>query len=588
MTTEKTTRRNWRQTAEKRRSETKSDLEKKLEDHKKCALVRCTGFGKTTMMVQMTKEYERVLFLYPADTVKNAAAEVIKSLGGGDSEPGDEFDVANVTFMTYMKLVRMKPEELMELGEKYDLIIMDEVHKIGAEKTGIAVRRLMAFAKGRVIGATGTAERRDSVDVINDFFDGVCVEPYTLKDAFDDGIIRKPIYTFLTFDAESDFKEAAFTDGEEPDDVRVKEVYKQKFFELKNIMNVPSVIADVTMKYRKNTSRMKYIVFFSNFQQLHSRKDEVEGWFRAAFPGHTVETLIVTSETREFAKNVDRIKDLPKKKNHINLIMCVDMLNLGTHIEDLTGIVMYRATTSPTIYSQQIGRVLSSGSSRRRFVFDLVDNLHRRTIFDAERQEARKAGQDPAVAIVSGLDIDGMSDDELIGVVDQIACSASSHAQTAQALLRRAESGSGDDRDGLMAEIREFLLSIDPWWNRASRITEDDVEMATIDGIPYEAKYRELIGKLVAVPIYIRAKRAADAYKARYEQLTGKPFPTDPREAEERIKGLGLPYDPYAIWQGVSVKDMLDVMFGKVTLEEVKAKNAEKAAKKAKRKKREN
>ena len=60
------------------------------------------------------------------------------------------------------------------------------------------------------------------------------------------------------------------------------------------------------------------------------------------------------------------------------------MLNEGLHVEDISGVIMARPTDSRIIYLQQLGRALSSDTSRNKtIVFDLVNNYLKNNL-DAE------------------------------------------------------------------------------------------------------------------------------------------------------------------------------------------------------------
>lgn len=56
------------------------------------------------------------------------------------------------------------------------------------------------------------------------------------------------------------------------------------------------------------------------------------------------------------------------------ILYCVDMLNEGVHLDGVDAIVMLRATTSPHVYLQQLGRVLDATGNRTPLVFDISDN----------------------------------------------------------------------------------------------------------------------------------------------------------------------------------------------------------------------
>ena len=94
-----------------RREETLLDLENRLEKHGKCMLVRCTGFGKTWMLTSLIKKYNSVLYLYPADVVKNTVIDRYnEDVLGKEFRRENNYDdssVANTVFMTYMKLIKL-------------------------------------------------------------------------------------------------------------------------------------------------------------------------------------------------------------------------------------------------------------------------------------------------------------------------------------------------------------------------------------------------------------------------------------------------------------------------------------------------
>lgn len=116
------------------RAKTKSDLKTKLEEHHHCAVIRCTGFGKTWLLSDISRDYMKVLYLYPAEIIKQTAIRAIEATEDSDEERyakaikkeiddelGYEFDYRNIQFMTYMKLARMPKKSIEELPD-YDLM----------------------------------------------------------------------------------------------------------------------------------------------------------------------------------------------------------------------------------------------------------------------------------------------------------------------------------------------------------------------------------------------------------------------------------------------------------------------------------
>ena len=553
------------------RKKTIDDMKKKLRVFSKCMVVRCTGFGKTVMLAWLTTEYKNVLFLYPADIVMETAGAVIKSLTGAYNDGQENNSVGNVTFMSYMKLIRLSDDEISALGNRYDLIVMDECHRCGAERTGAAIHKLMAACKGHIVGATATTDRSDAVDVIEEFFGGICVEEYTIHDAFRDRMIQRPVYAFMSYDIETDLREEALTAGEDFDDLRVTDVYKQEFFNIKQIFNVPQMLKHVTEKYLPAARYMKYIVFFPDFEQLHKKKKEVEKWFMEAFPGYTFSSLIITSETKEYAGNIKKLSELENRDGHIDLILVVDMLNLGYHVNDLTGILMYRCTASSIIFAQQLGRALSSGSDQQCLVFDIVDNLHRKSVFTLAKKGERRERRDSAINIIRSADIGNIDNDKKLELMKKVAASGSMHKDAARSIVYAIEHPASEEKkeDGVKL-MEDFIAAVHYsdthayWWTKASDVQENDVVMAQVEGNSYEATYKELIAKVIATSYMIRAKRAREAHETRWRKINSEPYPRTQTDMKKNLDTVP-PLLPYAKWQNVTVRQILETQFPEVS-----------------------
>ena len=360
-----------------------------LAKKKKCAIIRPTGFGKTGILTKFIKNgnYKKILYLYPTDVVKQA---VFDFYYGSGYRLLKNSSIPNVTFMTYMKLTQLTDKDFKAM-KGTDLIICDEYHRIGATETMEGLRTLLSEnKKASLLGASATPDRMDMVDVTTMFFDDKTVSKYTLHDAIKDGIIKKPYYCYCS-EEESDpevlnrikkdvmLKVEKSLDAEGKEQAR--ELLKGRMIEIANLNRMENVIKDTLKESKLPTDYQKYIVFFSNFAHMKTKKNAVKQWFQRAFPKHTIKTLTITSETLETAQNVRKLNTLTYRKNGIDLIFSCEMLNMGYHIGDLTGIVMYRTTYSNIIYSQQLGRALSTGDTQAKIVFDVVDNLHRKSLY---------------------------------------------------------------------------------------------------------------------------------------------------------------------------------------------------------------
>ena len=68
------------------------------------------------------------------------------------------------------------------------------------------------------------------------------------------------------------------------------------------------VIHRTCEKYVDDTSYMKFIVFFFNYEAIYEKGEDVKKWFYKAYPKHSIETTIITSETAETRNNLPELQ----------------------------------------------------------------------------------------------------------------------------------------------------------------------------------------------------------------------------------------------------------------------------------------
>ena len=76
---------------------------------------------------------------------------------------------------------------------------------------------------------------------------------------------------------------------------------------------------------------------------------------------------------------------------HLKLLFCIDMLNEGVHVDNVSGVILLRPTVSPIIYKQQIGRALAAGSKKDAVIFDIVLNIENLYSIGTIQQEMQAA-----------------------------------------------------------------------------------------------------------------------------------------------------------------------------------------------------
>lgn len=239
------------------REKTYIDLMEKLYRHGRCALVRPTGFGKTGILTKLLKNYDKVLFLYPSDVVRDAVLRFYY----GDGVSSDA-TIPNVNFMSYMCLIGLSEEEMSDLD--VDLIIADECHRLGAKETSKAMRKLLDLKDVHFVGATATPVRMDLFDVISEFFYNNVVFEYTLHDAIQDGIYKKPCYCYCTYADASVLKEV--------EDDTMEEIAKIDVDKERAVTNLRSSLEGGQMN-----------VFSGSYSSIYMSRNRKRGWDEPSF-----------------------------------------------------------------------------------------------------------------------------------------------------------------------------------------------------------------------------------------------------------------------------------------------------------------
>lgn len=528
------------------RETTKDDVINKLNEHNRCIIIRPTGWGKTWLLTEIISMYKSVLYLYPSEVIADTVRGRYKALFADSLDPDTIASIntlksfGNVTMMTYMKLINLDDKDFANMD--YDLIILDEAHRAGATRTSQAISRLIQkHPNTHLLGATATPNRMDAIDVTRMYFNDVTTYPYTVHDAIQDRMLPMPSYCYCTYDVPNDIKsklkfDEALTAGQDDKAINeiVKEVLGRNIIEMAQIFGMPSIIRQVCEKHLDDTHYMKFIVFFANHSHMREKMPEVESWFKEAYPNHEIRTLKISSESTLASKNVKQLGSLTKTQNTIDLICCVDMLNMGYHVNDLSGILMYRSTNSNIIYVQQLGRVLSSGTDSKTVVFDVVDNLHRKAVYDinVKAKKTRKGG--PGAKVETPWHVDGQNN-----IVDKYGNTAAIRIMNDGTIVNDEGNPTAmyvDKPTGKVYTTNEY----NPWWQNDIDLGYNDFNHVNITGKltanGKEATYEELVAKLVAEPESQRARSAIYLHLARFCTARNIPYPITQKELLEKYK----------------------------------------------------
>lgn len=527
---------------------TLDDLRQKLQNHKKCAVLRPPGFGKTWLLTELAQEFPSVLYIYPSAVVRDTVItryhqlyddtidqETMETKAGMEHIPG-------CTLMTYTKLAKLSQTDLTDMG--YDLIIFDEMQRMGGRLARISIEHMFANNPDSLfVGATATPNRMDGFDAVSVFFSDIMTYPYTMHDAIQDDILKRPYYCDLTYDMEADLTEQCLTAGEDPNDPEVKAVLSIWLIELSRLFGVPAVIRKTCDLYAADTNYMKFIIFFASISHMDKKLPEVQGWFREAYPEHEQRILRISSKTWEETENTKKLSTLVRKDRTIDLIGCVDMLNLGYHVNDQTGIFMYRGTYSSGIFGQQMGHAMSAGARNSGIVFDLVDNLHRKAIYDMNlmygvksdtRRNTHYLMSKNGTVLFHDADGNQMRTQYSMG---KDMCIYDMHGNRASLEYDETDHSVWDTGDASEKNI--------------TRITPESIYVTG-----HMASYREVMAKIVAEPMSQRCRNALLLHFRTWCHNHGLIYPVS-EETLNRLKNLSK-QDFYSHFSDILQKNRLD------------------------------
>ena len=363
-------------------------VQKTYEQGNRAAVVIPTGCGKSFIALKLMKDNKdkNILFLAPTIAIKNQMYNYIAKYIVGEEPTSErpakkiaEEHFPNLKIRLYQTLLKVSDEKM----EKYhaDIIIMDELHRTGAEKWGEKVNTLLEKnPNAKILGLTATPERMDEQNVIDKLFEGNISYELTLVEALRRRILKSPKYVkcdYVLGEYIEGLKEAIDSCSDE----KTKSELQKKVEQMRRIVEEAEGIPQL---FKNNIQKKdgKYIIFCKDKEHMELLKSKVSEWF-GEIDSEPETYSVYSGETEK--ENNDNIKNFETSKSeHLKLLFCVDMLNEGVHIEGISGVIMARPTDSRIVYLQQLGRALSSDpSGEQTIIFDLVNNYVKNNL-DAE------------------------------------------------------------------------------------------------------------------------------------------------------------------------------------------------------------
>jgi len=347
----------------------------------KAAIIHPTGTGKSFIGFKLCEEYpsKKICWLSPSEYIFQTQIENVKKTSDG-------YVPENICFFTYARLMNMTVEEMKSIQPDY--IILDEFHRCGAEMWGEGVKNLLSFYPNvPILGLSATAIRYldNQRDMADELFDGNVASEMTLGEAIVKGILHPPTYVLSMFSYQQDLERYKLR-IKNAKNKEVRDAAKQYFEALRRALEKADGLDEIFRKHMKDKCG-KYIVFCANAEHMQEMIDKVPEWFSKVDVHPNVYSAY--SDDPETSKAFAGFKE--DNSEHLKLLFCINMLNEGIHVEDVSGVILFRPTISPIIYKQQIGRALSATKAKEPIIFDIVnniENLYSIRELEAELQDA--------------------------------------------------------------------------------------------------------------------------------------------------------------------------------------------------------
>ncbi len=318
-----------------------------LSERCRAAVIHPTGTGKSFIGFKLCEDNpdKTICWLSTSRYIYQTQLENL-------AETSDGYQPENVKFYTYAKLMNVSEEEIAEIQPDY--IILDEFHRCGAELWGAGVDAVMrAYPDVPVLGLSATAIRYldNQRDMTDELFDGNVASELTLGEAIVRGILAPPKYVLSVFSIQKDLEKYE------------QRVQKARY---KSMRDEASVYLDELRRSLDHAEKLdemfdnmenrtgKYIVFCANREHMDDMIDKAKEWF--AIIDEKPHIYKAYSSDPETSKAFADFKADTSK--HLKLLYCIDMLNEGVHVDDISGVILLRPTVSPIIFIERSRSIL--------------------------------------------------------------------------------------------------------------------------------------------------------------------------------------------------------------------------------------
>lgn len=352
-----------------------------LKDTKKAAIVHPTGTGKSFIAFKLCEDHpdKIICWLSPSEYIFSTQLENLYQATNG-------YKPNNIVFFTYAKLMGMSKEEVQAIHPDY--IVLDEYHRAGATYWQKGVEQLLfTYLDVPVLGLSATNIRYldNQRDMAQELFDGKIASQMSLGEAIVRGILNPPKYVLSMYYYQNTLEKYERRVKKTKSKV-ARDNAEKCLEELRRTLEKAEGL-DVIFKKHMTDPHGKYIVFCSNKEHMDQMMKHTDWFTKVDKKPHMYSVYSSDPGADKAFKDFKEDND----NNHLRLLYCIDALNEGIHVDDISGVILLRPTVSPIVYKQQIGRALSASKKTNAVIFDIVLNIENIYSIDSIKEEMQVA-----------------------------------------------------------------------------------------------------------------------------------------------------------------------------------------------------
>lgn len=331
------------------------------DGQKKIAIAHATGTGKSYLIAKLFEDYsnDKKLVLVPSTYISDQIQALF-----------EKYNIQNVEVILYQKLIKMSDEDIAAMD--YNVIALDEYHHDTSKVWGEKIRKLIdTHSESIIFGTSATPIRSDGVNTIDELFEGNCASDLPLSESIAKKIVPLPKYIGALYTLDDELEKLR----QKVKNTTNTSEEKQEFYKKINIMRSQiekSYGMPIILNKHIKNKEGKYIIFCKKKKHLREIKDTVIGWFKTA-GFKNINAYEVYSDYEN--KDAEYKAFCDDTSHNLKLLFCVNMLNEGLHLENISGVLLLRPTRSMIVFLQQIGRAIEANNTNTPVIIDAVNNF---------------------------------------------------------------------------------------------------------------------------------------------------------------------------------------------------------------------